>query len=94
LPPLERRHVVAVLRANGFEVIRQDATDHERFKGTVRGKTCLVDVDHLDEFAPRRDTPLYYMVRNQLGLSYKEFYAGHPDTARMAGLKHKPFSEL
>lgn len=94
LPPLARREVIAVLLHNGFTQLPQKATSHVRYRGTIRGRAVFCDVDagHR-EFIPRGRTAFYYLVTSQLGITFEQFYAGHPDTARRAGLSYAPFAD-
>ncbi len=94
LPPLTRREVVAVLLHNGFEQLPQKATSHVRYRGTIQGRTVLCDVDagHR-EFTPKGRTAFYFLVTSQLGITFQQFYSGHRDTARRAGLKYAPFGD-
>ncbi len=92
LPPLTRREVTAVLLHNGFAALPEKATSHTRYRGTINGRSVFCDVDagH-NEFVPRSRTAFYWLVKGQLGLTFEQFYAGHEDTARRAGLSYKPF---
>lgn len=92
LPPLKRREVVEILLHNGFVALPQKATSHVRYRGIVNGRVVLCDVDagH-DEFAPKSRTAFYFLVRSQLGITFQEFYAGHPDTARRTGSTYRRF---
>lgn len=52
----------------------------------------MCDVDEsIDEFMWQSHSPLYYIIRTQLNIHQKAFYAGHPDAGRRFQLPHKRF---
>lgn len=92
LPPLKRREIIEILLHNGFAALPRKSTSHMRYRGMIDGKVVLCDVDAShDEFIPKSRTAFYWLVTSQLRITFARFYAGHPDSARRAGLRYQRF---
>jgi hypothetical protein len=57
-----------------------------------RVRTCTVD-ESVDEFVNKSRTVLYWLVKTELMIDMKDFYAGHPDIAKRAQLTYRRFGD-
>src|SRR5438093_10015161 len=87
---LSRAEVTKIVLAFHGEEKARTATSHVRYRCLVNGEVRLVTVDEsIQEFAPDSHSPLFYIVRQQLQVSWEEFYAADPDIAKRAQVAYR-----
>ena len=88
--PLTPDEVMDCLRAFGAVELPARATSHRQFHCWVRGvqKTVTFDTS-VREFVAETRSPLWGIVRSQLGVEYHEFYAADPKVARRPRIAHR-----
>lgn len=79
-PPLKHREVCAILKALGFNPVRQQGTSHEQWERPADEKLPrkLVPVDDYPEF----EENLLKTMINQTGFDREQFYGATRNTAK------------
>lgn len=84
-PPLKPRHVVAILRALGFSLKRQDGTAHAQWE-LLQGPDGKRKVVTVDMAYPELNDFLMRSIVRQSGFTRDEFYGATKKTAKTANI--------
>lgn len=82
-PPLERREIVQILTALGFQPLPLKGTSHEQFEATIDGKKRKVTVVRNCNTFDERDIKSFV---TQAGVIREDFYGATKGTAKKIGI--------